>query len=82
MHEDIAHFEDRAIHILTRLHSMAGADVDPFAPTCPVLKCVLLYAHSKGDQDDLDGKQRNAMRVVTRKIVDAYGRRKSVRRVK
>ncbi len=48
----------------------------------PAIPLFLLYAYSKGDRDDLDGKQRNAMRTVTKEIVEAYGQKKSVRRVK
>lgn len=41
----------------------------------------LFYAYSKGDRDDLDGKQRNALRSVTKGIVESY-RQKPVRRIK
>lgn len=40
----------------------------------------LFYAYSKGDRDDLDGKQRNALRSVTKGIVESY-RQKPVRRI-
>ena len=42
----------------------------------------LFYAYSKADRDDLDGKQRNALRTATGEIVEIYGRRKPVRRVR
>jgi hypothetical protein len=41
----------------------------------------LFYAYSKADRDDLDGKQRNALRAVTKEIVASYGQ-KPVGRVK
>jgi hypothetical protein len=47
----------------------------------PAIPLFLLYAYSKGDRDDLDGKQRNALRDVTKEIVEVY-RQKPVRRVK
>jgi hypothetical protein len=42
----------------------------------------LFYAYSKSDRDDLDGKQRNALKNVTKEIVQTYGRDRPVRRVK
>lgn len=36
----------------------------------------LFYAYSKADRDDLDGKQRNALQIVTKEIVETYGRSK------
>ncbi|HEX4533268.1 MAG TPA: type II toxin-antitoxin system RelE/ParE family toxin [Rhizomicrobium sp.] len=42
----------------------------------------LFYAYSKADRDDLDAAQRNALRSVTKEIVEAYGRYKHVRSVK
>jgi hypothetical protein len=40
------------------------------------------YAYFKADRDDLDGKQRNALRMVTSEIVETYGRQKPVRRAR
>jgi len=48
----------------------------------PVIPLFLFYAYSKADRDDLDGKQRNALRAVTKDIVETYGRQKPVRRVR
>ena len=48
----------------------------------PAIPLFLFYAYSKADRDDLDGKQRNALRTVTREIVETYGRQKPVRRVR
>ncbi len=48
----------------------------------PAIPLFLLYAYSKGDRDDLNGKQRNALRMVTKEIVEAYGQQKLFRRVK
>jgi hypothetical protein len=42
----------------------------------------LFYAYSKADRDDLGGKQRNALRTVTKEIVETYGRQKPVGRMK
>jgi hypothetical protein len=41
----------------------------------------LFHAYSKADRDDLDGKQRNALRAVTKEIVETY-RKTPVRSVK
>ncbi len=40
----------------------------------------LLYAYSKAERDDLDGRQRNGLKTVTKEIVAAYSR--PVRRVR
>lgn len=40
----------------------------------------LFYAYSKADRDDLDGEQRNALKSVTKEIVEAY--RRPMRRVR
>ena len=48
----------------------------------PTIPLFLFYAYSKADRDDLDGKQRNALRTVTKEIVETYGRQKPVRRVR
>jgi hypothetical protein len=41
----------------------------------------LFHAYSKADKADLDGKERNALRAVTKEIVETYAKR-SVRSVK
>jgi hypothetical protein len=41
----------------------------------PKIPLFLFYAYSKADRDDLDGKQRNALRAVTKEIVETYGLR-------
>ncbi len=46
----------------------------------PGIPLFLFYAYSKADQDDLDGKQRNALHAVTKEIVETYGRPRTVRR--
>ena len=38
----------------------------------PAIPLFLFYAYSKADRDDLDGKQRNALRSVTKEIVETY----------
>lgn len=48
----------------------------------PAMPLFLFYAYSKADRDDLDGKQRNALRMVTKEIVASYGRQKPAGRVK
>ncbi len=48
----------------------------------PALPLFLFYAYSKADRDDLDGKQRNSLRAVTKEIVKTYGLHKPVRRVR
>jgi hypothetical protein len=50
--------------------------------TGPAIPLFLFYAYSKADRDDLDGKQRNALRTVTKEIAETYGLRKPVRRVR
>jgi hypothetical protein len=41
----------------------------------PLIPLFLFHVYSKADRDDLDGKQRNALRVVTKEIVETYGLR-------
>jgi hypothetical protein len=48
----------------------------------PAIPLFLFYAYSKADRADLDGKQRNALRIVTKEIVESYGRQRPVRSVK
>ena len=48
----------------------------------PGIPLFLFYAYSKSDRDDLDGKQRNALRTVTKEIVETYGRQKPARRMR
>src|SRR5437868_11973239 len=48
----------------------------------PAIPLFLFYAYSKAAQDDLDGEQRNALRAVTKEIVESYRRKRSLRRVK
>ena len=40
----------------------------------PAMPVFLYYAYSKADRDDLDGKQRNAIRAVNKDILTNYGR--------
>jgi hypothetical protein len=47
----------------------------------PALPLFLFYAYSKADRNDLDGKQRNSLRAVTKEIVETYGRQKTMRSV-
>ena len=46
----------------------------------PAIPLFLFYAYSKADRDDLDARQRNALRTITKEIVETYGRRKPPRR--
>jgi hypothetical protein len=48
----------------------------------PAIPVFLFYAYSKADRSDLDGKQRSALKGVTKEIVETYGRQKPVRRVR
>ena len=43
--------------------------------TGPVLPVFLFYAYSKGDRDNIDGKTKNALRKITKEIVESYGQR-------
>jgi hypothetical protein len=38
----------------------------------PEIPVFLFYAYSKADRSDLDGKQRNALKAVTKEIVDLW----------
>jgi hypothetical protein len=40
----------------------------------PEIPVFLFYAYSKADRDDLDGRQRNALRAITKEIVESYRR--------
>jgi hypothetical protein len=46
-------------------------------PSIPVF---LLYAYSKGDRGDLDGKQRNDLRRLAQILVDTHRARRIVRK--
>lgn len=48
----------------------------------PEIPLFLFYAYSKADRDDLDGKQPNALRTVTKEIVETYGRVRPARSAK